>query len=323
MTHSGEAATASETRALFAAWLTALAHQRQASRHTLDAYQRDLDSLQQHCPAVAIDAAALTRLSAHDIRRAVMQLHGAGLSPRSIGRRLSAWRSFFRWLARQPAGAAMRLNPCDGVRAPKQRRDLPKVLSVEQATALLDGPARHDEDQDERLQLRDRAMFELFYSAGLRLAELAALDCPQAAAGQLDLANGEVTVTGKRGKTRSVPVGAPACAALAAWLARRDELATADERALFVSRRGTRLAPRSIEARLARWAAASGLPQHVHPHMLRHSCASHLLQSAGDLRAVQDLLGHASIATTQVYTHLDFQHLAKVYDAAHPRARKK
>ena len=167
--------------------------------------------------------------------------------------------------------------------------------------------------------MRDRAIFELFYSSGLRLAELASLDV----GGGLDLTNGEVTVTGKRAKTRTVPVGAKALAALEDWLAQRAVLAAADEPALFVGRRGTRLTPRAIELRLAHWAQNSGLGLHVHPHMLRHSFASHVLQSSGDLRAVQEMLGHASIATTQIYTHLDFQHLAKVYDAAHPRAKSK
>jgi integrase/recombinase XerC len=187
------------------------------------------------------------------------------------------------------------------------------VLSPDQANALLETEA------DGMLELRDKAMFELCYSSGLRLAELASLDCNLAQ----DLAAGEVTVTGKRAKTRSVPVGAKARAALAAWLARRGEIAAADCPALFVSRRGTRLSMRMIQLRLDRWGRKAGLGAHVHPHMLRHSFASHVLQSSGDLRAVQEMLGHSSIGTTQVYTHLDFMHLAKVYDAAHPRAKKK
>ena len=294
-------------RAGIAAYLGSLAHERQAGRNTLTAYGRDLQAL--------LDLAqdrSLTELTTQDIRRFVMQSHSRGLSARSIARQLSAWRGYFRWLGRQPA-SKLAQNPCDGVRPPKRRRDLPKALAIEQMAALLDQPAQGT------LQLRDRAMFELFYSSGLRLAELAALDCD----GDLDLAEQLATVTGKRDKTRSVPFGGPACAALRAWLSVRRTLARRDETALFVSRRGTRISPRAIELRLSLWTARGGLGQHVHPHMLRHSFATHLLQSSGDLRAVQEMLGHASISTTQVYTHLDYQHLAKVYDAAHPRARKK
>ncbi|MDP2795587.1 MAG: tyrosine-type recombinase/integrase [Sulfurisoma sp.] len=191
-------------------------------------------------------------------------------------------------------------------------RSLARTLSVDKISALLDAEA------GDELETRDKAMFKLFYSSGLRLSELAGLD-----ANGVDFADGTVTVTGKRAKTRTVPVGAKAVAALRAWPAERDGVAEAGERALFVGRRGTRLAVRSIERRLERWATKQGLGLHVHPHMLRHSFASHVLQSSGDLRAVQEMLGHSNIATTQIYTHLDFQHLAKVYDAAHPRARKK
>lgn len=289
-----------------ARFLDELAHQRRASPHTLAAYRRDLARL----AAIGGDR-PLADLTAAELRRLAMQLHGRGLAPRSLARMLSAWRAFYRWLARRGERVG---DPCLGLRAPKRPRPLPKALAPEQAAALLDGkPA------DDVLACRDRAIFELFYSSGLRLAELASLDVT----GALDLASGEVTVTGKRGKTRSVPVGRPACAALAAWLAMRPRLAADAEPALFVSRRGSRLTPRAIELRLALWARKSGLGLHVHPHMLRHSCASHLLQSSGDLRAVQEMLGHASIATTQIYTHLDFQHLARVYDAAHPRARQR
>ena len=255
-------------------------------------------------------ATSLDKLKHHDIRRFVAQLHGRGLSGRTLARVLSAWRGFFNWLAKH---RGLERNPCLAVRAPKSKKALPSVLSPDQANALLETEA------DGLLDLRDRAMFELCYSSGLRLAELASLDCNLAQ----DLAAGEVTVTGKRAKTRSVPVGAKARAALAAWLARRDEVAAADCPALFVSRRGTRLSMRMIQLRLDRWGRRAGLGAHVQPHMLRHSFASHVLQSSGDLRAVQEMLGHSSIGTTQVYTHLDFMHLAKVYDAAHPRAKKK
>ncbi len=288
-------------------FLAELAYQRRASEHTLTAYRRDLKRLQ-----AGVVPQSLTRLQSHDLRRQAMRLHGQGLAPRSVARTLSAWRAFYRWLARR---GAITTDPSVGLRAPKRPQPLPKALAVEQAAALL-APAEGVEDV---LVTRDRAMFELFYSSGLRLAELAALSL----GGALDLVSGEVTVTGKRGKTRSVPVGAQARTALENWLAQRVQLAAHEEPALFVSRRGTRLAPRTIALRLAQWAQRSGLGLHVHPHMLRHSFASHVLQSSGDLRAVQEMLGHASIATTQIYTHLDFQHLAKIYDAAHPRAHNK
>ena len=225
---------------------------------------------------------------------------------------LSAWRGYFGWLGQRNCVAA---NPCDGVRPPKSPRRLPKALSVDQASALL----APDGDDDPVLALRDSAIFELFYSSGLRLAELAALDVDVLEGVMVE---GEVRVLGKRSKARIVPVGAKAREALAAWRAVREQLAATGERALFVSRRGSRLGHRSIQLRLGRQALLAGMPRHVHPHMLRHSFASHVLQSSGDLRAVQEMLGHASIASTQVYTHLDFQHLAKVYDMAHPRAKR-
>ena len=288
-------------------FLAELAHQRRASVHTLSAYRRDLAQLQ-----AGVVGRPLATLQSHDLRRQAMRLHGQGLAARSVARTLSAWRAYYRWLARRGELAA---DPCVGLKAPKRPRVLPKVLAIEQTAALL-APAG---DTDDPLATRDRAMFELFYSSGLRLSELASLDV----SGGLDLAAGEVTVTGKRDKTRTVPVGVQARSALDAWLSQRAQLAATEEPALFVGRRGTRLTPRAIELRLAQWAQQSGLGLNVHPHMLRHSFASHVLQSSGDLRAVQEMLGHASIATTQIYTHLDFQHLAKIYDAAHPRAHKK
>jgi integrase/recombinase XerC len=287
------------------AFLFDLAHQRRASPHTLAAYRRDLQDLQR-----AAGDAPLPELLPHQLRRALMQIHGAGRGARSLARMLSGWRAYYRWLARR--GAVAR-NPCDGLRAPKQPKPLPKALSPDQVGALLDG------EPEDVLEVRDKAMAELFYSSGLRLSELAGLDRD----GGLDLAEGEVRVTGKRSKTRLVPVGAKAAAALRAWLDEREAIARDDEPALFVSRLGRRLSVRSIERRLERWAQRQGLAVHVHPHMLRHSFASHVLQSSGDLRAVQEMLGHAAIGTTQIYTHLDFQHLAKVYDAAHPRAKKR
>ncbi|KAF7599592.1 MAG: tyrosine recombinase XerC [Candidatus Dactylopiibacterium carminicum] len=287
------------------AWLDYLAHQCRASPHTLSNYRRDLLKLQ-----TLATGRDLLSLGAADIRRFAARLHANGLGPRAIGRTLSAWRGLFRWLlARGEADA----NPVLGIRPPKAGKPLPRTLSVDAANALLDAAP------DDLLEIRDRAMFELLYSAGLRLDELAMLDI----AGDYSVQGDEVTVLGKRRKTRRVPVGGMAREALQAWLAARATLASPDEAALFVSQRGYRLSGRMIRARLARWAREKGAAQHVHPHMLRHCFASHLLQSSGDLRAVQELLGHASIRSTQVYTHLDFQHLAKVYDAAHPRARKK
>lgn len=287
------------------AYLDELKYQRRVSDHTVLNYRRDIDQLLALSGGRGLDV-----LTSQDIRRFVAQLHGRGLSGRSIARTLSAWRGFYRWLSRH---RGLAVNPCQALRAPKSRKSLPAALSPDQTQRLLDG------EPADLLELRDKAMFELFYSSGLRLSELAAIDVQ----GGLDLAQEQVQVTGKRRKTRTVPVGAAARAALAAWLARRAELAAPEETGLFVSRRGTRLSRRMIQSRLERWAKRRGLDARVHPHVLRHSFASHVLQSSGDLRAVQEMLGHASIGTTQVYTHLDFQHLAKVYDDAHPRAKKK
>ncbi len=293
-------------------FLTELAVQRRASAHTLRAYRGDLERLT--ALAAGADAA---QLKAPQLRRGLMQLHAQELAPRSIARTLSAWRSYYAWLARR---GEIALNPADGLRAPKRPRTLPKALGIDQAAALLD---RHVGDDDGAaagpLLTRDAAMFELFYSSGLRLSELVSLDWP----GGLDLATGEVTVTGKRQKTRTVPVGDKALAALQAWLAERPTFVREGQPALFLGRNGTRLTPRQVAKRLAQWAQRQGVGVHVHPHMLRHSFASHVLQSSGDLRAVQEMLGHASIAATQIYTHLDFQHLAKIYDGAHPRAKSK
>ena len=296
------------------AFLDHLAHQRRASPHTLAAYQHDLQRLLNFA-----EQKALSELTPHDIRGMVRALHAQGLGGRSIARVLSAWRSLFRWLARHHDATH---NPCEGIRAPRSPKALPDALSPDQAAQLLDTPATDPSDPlnpIDPLDLRDHAMFELLYSSGLRLAELVRLDCRDAS----DLATGEVTITGKRNKTRTVPVGRAARATIASWLACRHALAHPDEPALFVGPRGARITPRAIQTRLARWAKLQGVSVHVHPHMLRHSFASHLLQSSGDLRAVQEMLGHESIRTTQIYTHLDFQHLARAYDSAHPRAKKK
>jgi len=287
-------------------FLAHLDHERRLSRHTLKAYGRDLAAL-----GAEAGARPLAECSVNEIRRALATLHSRGLSPRSLARALAAWRAYFAWLVRARAVAA---NPCTGVRAPKAKKALPGALSPDAAAALLSHDPRGD------LECRDRAMFELLYSSGLRLAELCSLDT---LAAESMLREGEVTVRGKGGKQRTVPVGRKAVEALTVWLRQRVGLAAETPGPLFVSARGGRLSARSVQTRLARWARARTPGQHVHPHALRHSFATHLLQSSGDLRAVQEMLGHSSIATTQIYTSLDFQHLARVYDQAHPRARKK
>ncbi len=292
------------------AYLAELAEQRRLSPHTISNYRRDLAKL-----LAEADGKPFAQLDVHLIRRYVAQLHGRGLGGRSLARMLSAWRGFFAWLGIKGEVSA---NPCDGIRPPRSVKALPDALTVDEASRLLEPLT--DEAASPVLIARDTAMFELFYSSGLRLAELAALDV---SALEDALLEGEVRVLGKRGKSRIVPVGGKAQTALRAWAVMRDELADPDEKALFVSQRGRRISHRMIQLRLARTAQLAGLSSHVHPHMLRHSFASHVLQSSGDLRAVQEMLGHTSIASTQVYTHLDFQHLSKVYDAAHPRAKRR
>ena len=292
-----------------ATFLDELARVRRQSPHTVSNYRRDLRVLDDLVAGLP-NQPPLASLENTQIRRFIAQLHARGLGGRSLARMLSAWRGYYRWLILR---GEVTQNPVEGVHAPKSPRALPKVLSPDEASRLLECSG------DDVIELRDQAMFELFYSSGLRLAELAALDvtCLE------DIAAGEVRVLGKRNKPRLVPVGSKAREAVLSWAQRRSELAPVDQVALFVGQRGGRVHPRVIEQRLARRALAQGLPAHVHPHMLRHSFASHVLQSSGDLRAVQEMLGHASIASTQVYTHLDFQHLAKVYDSAHPRAKRK
>jgi integrase/recombinase XerC len=287
-------------------YLDALKHQRRLSPATLRNYGHALAILLELHPR-----ASLENLEPAQVRRYVALMHAKGLAPRSLALMLSAWRGCFHWLVRH---RGFRANPVVGIRAPKAGRPLPKALSVEAAQQLLD---EVPESPDLK---RDAAMFELLYSSGLRRAELVALDVDD---GRLDLRQGEVTVTGKGARTRTVPVGAKACEALQRWIDARQRLAAPGERALFVGRRGKRIGASLVGTRLRAWATRRGLAQHVHPHMLRHSFATHLLQSSQDLRAVQELLGHASISTTQIYTHLDFQALAKVYDAAHPRAKKR
>jgi integrase/recombinase XerC len=264
----------------------------------------------------------LREVQVHHVRRWAAQLHGQGLAPRSIAIVLSAWRGLYRWLGRD---GLVPLNPVDGVRAPKAAKPLPKALPVDQAMALADHHPDANDGGDPRLEARDHCIVELLYGCGLRVGELIGLDVVASAqaAGWIDAADATAHVLGKGSKRRSVPVGAAALKALQRWGELRGELAKAGEPALFVSNRGTRLTPSQLRSRLKQRAIQAGVSTHVHPHMLRHSFASHLLQSSGDLRAVQELLGHANITTTQVYTRLDFGHLSKVYDAAHPRAKRK
>ncbi|MGE8659850.1 MAG: tyrosine recombinase XerC [Achromobacter sp.] len=309
-----------------AAWLRHLESHRRYSPHTLDGYQRELRFLQALAERAGLP---LDQLGNGHIRQFVARLHAQGRGPRSLARTLAAWRGFYQWWA--PA-AGLAGNPAAGVRAPKAPRGLPKALSVEQTQALLDrAPARV---ATEPAALRDQAMLELFYSSGLRLSELVGLDLRYTRSGDhesrgwLNLDEAEVIVLGKGGKRRSVPVGQAALAALRRWIEARPQLAPPaasadDAAALFLGARGRRISPRVVQLQLARIAQAAGLPTHVHPHVLRHSFASHVLQSAQDLRAVQEMLGHANISTTQIYTRLDFQHLARAYDQAHPRAGRK
>lgn len=293
-------------QSLLEEFLDQLAHQRRLSAGTARNYRHAVEELFVLNPGTALD-----RFDAQHLRRTVSQLHARGMSGRTIAYMISGWRSFFAWLVKHRGFSR---NPCIGLRAPKSPKALPKALSPDLMARLLEGSASTP------AEMRDKAMFEVFYSSGLRLAELVSLDVADA---EGVLRQAEVTVTGKGSKTRTVPVGSKARAAVEAWLARRTALADPGEPALFVGARGRRISASSVRYALSQWALRLGLPQHVHPHMLRHSFATHLLQSSGDLRAVQEMLGHSSISTTQVYTHLDFQYLARAYDAAHPRAKKK
>jgi integrase/recombinase XerC len=285
-------------------YLAHLANERRLSKHSTAAYRRDIDAL-----LAGMNGAGLAELGPAHIRRIVATLHARGLSGRTLARMLSAWRGLFRYLADRHG---LKSNPCAGIRAPKSPKRLPEALTPDDAQRLVEVPG------EDVFAVRDRAMLELFYSSGLRLAELAGVDW-----NAIDMADGTARVHGKGAKTRVVPVGRHALAALRAWREARRAFPLHDEQAVFVNRRGRRLSTRMIEARIKAAGLKQGIRQDVHPHMLRHSFASHVLQSSGDLRAVQEMLGHASIATTQIYTHLDFQHLAKAYDAAHPRAKRK
>lgn len=298
-----------------ASYLEVLRSQRQLSQHTLDSYLLDLQEL-----IKLADSTGLTSLTTHHIRRFAAQMHAGGQNARSIARKLSSWRGFYRWLLEEHDLAA---NPVEGVRAPKKGKPLPKALGADDAVRLVD-----HKGADQPTARANRAMFELLYSSGLRVSELASLDVTAvnepgySSAGWVDIQESEVHVTGKGDKQRIVPVGKPALEALQDWLAIRATLVKADPHPLFLSERGTRISVRLIQLRLKAHAQSLDIPANVHPHMLRHSFASHVLQSSGDLRAVQEMLGHSSIAATQVYTSLDFQHLAKVYDQTHPRAKK-
>lgn len=306
------------------AYLDNLSSQRKLSPLTTDSYRRDL--LELIALASATDSnAALSAINHFQIRKFTAQLHAKGLNARSIARKLSAWRGFFNWLSEQNAVAS---NPVDGIKAPKRNKPLPKALAADDAVRLV-AQTSPGKNADSAMQLCNHAMFELLYSSGLRVSELVGLDIRYtkenhyASAGWIDFDAQEVMVTGKGNKMRSVPIGQAAIDAITSWLAVRDTLVKLDPHPLFLSERGTRISARVLQLRLKTHAQAVGLPMDVHPHVLRHSFASHVLQSSGDLRAVQEMLGHASISATQIYTSLDFQRLAQVYDAAHPRAKKK
>ena len=293
-----------EQNSFFDAFIESLHH---LSENTRKAYLRDMSDFRTYCENNNVQK--WTEMDGRRMRSYVAERHRQGLGGRSLQRRLSAIRAFYRYLVRQ--GHAEN-NPAQGVITPKTARKLPKVLDVDESKQLV------EINEQDSLSSRDRAMLELMYSCGLRLSELVNLDL-----GSVDYGDALVTVTGKGNKTRVIPVGSHALAALTKWLAERSKMVASGEEALFVSKRGTRISHRSVQQRLQQWAVKQGLHGHVHPHMLRHSFATHILESSSDLRAVQELLGHADISTTQVYTHLDFQHLAQVYDEAHPRARKK
>ncbi len=284
-----------------------LRNEKRLSPHTERGYRQDLTALLAFCEKQNLDT--WNAISSHQVRSFAAALHRQGLAPRSIQRRLSGIRTFFNFLVREKV---LKHNPASDISAPKVARRLPETLDADQVTQLVTIQGQ------EVITLRDRAIMELLYSSGLRLSELTGLDL-----GDIDSKDRTVRVTGKGGKTRVVPVGKPALAAVAAWQRVRANLANGDEVALFVGKRGRRISPRSVEARVAYWAKRQGISTKVYPHLFRHSFATHLLESSGNLRAVQELLGHADISTTQIYTHLDFQHLARIYDETHPRAKKK
>ena len=277
------------------------------SEHTCDAYQRDLNYLQMYCVKQGIKK--WSDLNGQKLRDFISYRHRKGISGRSLQRNLSSIRAFYRYLLKTDEVST---NPAIGIITPKTARKLPKLLDVDQTCQLL------EIKENDVLAIRDKAILELIYSSGLRLAEIISLDIDD-----IDFSDRVLTVTGKGKKTRSIPIGKYAIQAIDDWLKNRQALTSNNKKALFISNRGNRISPRSIQQRIKKWAIKQGLSTHVYPHMLRHSFASHILESSGDLRAIQELLGHADISTTQIYTHLDFQHLAQVYDETHPRAHRK
>jgi len=291
-----------------ALFLQYLSQEKRLSEHTVSNYRRDLKQLETFCEQHTLTV--WSQIKTNHIRQFISQLHRQGLAGRSIQRALSAVRSLYRFLIRE---GLTDTNPAQSVQAPKTEKRLPSTLDVDQMQSLLD-----QTEQDTMIACRDRAMMELFYSSGLRLAELASLDIRD-----LDFGDSLVYVTGKGNKSRVVPVGQAAITALQKWLVKRDELGFFDQTALFITQQGRRIGVRAIQKRLSHWGKKQGISEQVHPHRLRHAFASHMLEASGDLRAVQELLGHADISTTQIYTHVDFQQLARVYDSAHPRAKKK
>ncbi len=297
-----------DAKEMLAGYISQLKYEKRVSENTVKSYQRDLASLSNYCDEKSLpDWVALKQ---GDIRAHIAARHRKGLGSKSLQRELSAIRSFFTYLLKN---SLVEFNPAQHVKAPKQARKLPKVLDVDQVGGLLDAGISSP------LEVRDLAMFELFYSSGLRLSELSSLNI-----NDLDLSDRSLIVrSGKGGKDRALPIGGKAVAAIDKWLQLRPKMSTDTDTALFVTAKGRRLGQRSIQSRLSQWCKKKGVQEHVHPHMLRHSFASHLLESSQDLRAVQELLGHSNISTTQIYTHLDFQHLAEIYDKAHPRAKKR
>ncbi len=291
-------------------FLEHLRYERNLSALTQQSYQRDLHQLYTLLNKDSQTQTAFNTVAPVDIRRCIAAMHGKGLNAKSIARALSAWRHFFQWLCDYHNFTS---NPTQGIKAPKAAKSLPNALSTDQAVSLMQIEGK------DLLSTRDRAIFELFYSSGLRLSELVNITLEK-----LDLNAGEVTVIGKGEKARVVPIGSKAIQAILQWLDLRQTLTIKTDASnyVFLSQRGTKLSPRTVQARFKYWATKLGINAELHPHLLRHSFASHVLQSSGDLRAVQEMLGHANISTTQIYTHLDFQHLAKTYDQAHPRAKK-
>ncbi len=300
-----------ELPSLVQQYLAYLRFEKRLSSGTIANYRRDLADLTNFAASAddARRALNVEQLTSNDIRRFLGSVHSKGMTPKAIARMLSGWRGYFRFALKQGVG---HLNPCEGVRAPRAEKRLPRTLSPDEAVRLVTF------EDTSSAGVRDRAVFELLYSCGLRIAELTGLNLDS-----IDYASREVRVLGKGNKTRIVPVGAPAIKAVRRWLAVRPTPKDPTDAALFLGAQGKRISAGVLQSRIKMWAIKQGIDVSVHPHMLRHSFASHLLQSSGNLRAVQEMMGHASIASTQVYTHLDFQHLAKVYDSAHPRAKKK